>query len=137
MAVDPQFGVDIYNRAKYVNDDQTLVNNILVILFGKPGFYPSIPELGMNIGDILYSFEDSFDANQIKLELIRQCSDISDVVTGGEFDVMSMELEGEPLIVFSLPVIHVGKEAQLILGVKIGSGGGYEFNFTFTKAQYI
>jgi hypothetical protein len=137
MAVDPQFGVDVYNRAKYVNDDQTLVNNILTILFGKPGFYPSIPELGMNIGDILYSFEDSFDANQIKLELIRQCSDISDVVTGGEFDVMSMELDGQPLIVFSLPVIHVGEEAQLILGVKIGSGGGYEFNFTFTKTQYI
>ena len=48
-SVDPVYGVNNFNETKVLTEAETLVNNILMILFGKPGFYPSIPSLGMDI----------------------------------------------------------------------------------------
>ena len=58
-SVDPAFGVDSFNRPKVLSETETIVNNILFILFGKPGSYPSIPSLGMDIEQYLYLFEQS------------------------------------------------------------------------------
>ena len=52
--VDPAFGKNAFNSPKYYNETQTAANNILTILFGRPGFYPSIPDLGMDITTLLY-----------------------------------------------------------------------------------
>ena len=60
-SVDPAYGVNDFNETKVLSESQTLINNILMILFGKPGFYPSIPWLGMDIYQYLYSFEDGID----------------------------------------------------------------------------
>ena len=56
--IDPTFGLNNFNQTKVLSETETLVNNILMVLFGKPGFYPSIPALGMNIGQYLYNFAD-------------------------------------------------------------------------------
>ena len=75
MPVDPTFEVDDYNRGKILNESQTIAYNILTLLFAKPGFYPSIPSLGMDITSYFYRFSDEDLVNEIKLKLIAQCSD--------------------------------------------------------------
>ena len=137
MAVDPQFGIDSYNRAKVLSESQTVVYNILTLLFGKPGFYPSIPKLGMNIQQYLYTFEDSFDTEHIKSQLATQCKDFIDVIKDGSFDVIKSTYNDQPLIIFVIPTIIAKSETNLLLGVTITNSGEYRFNFTFDKVQYI
>ena len=137
MAVDPQFGIDSYNRPKVLSESQTVVYNILTLLFGKPGFYPSIPHLGMNIQQYLYSFEDEFDTNYIKAQLASQCSDFIDIIENGSFDVIKSNHNGQPLIIFVIPTIITNTESNLFLGITVNEKGEYKFNFTFDSIQYI
>ena len=136
MAVDPQFGVDNYNREKVLNESQTIVANILTLLFGRPGFYPSIPHLGLNIQQYFYMFEDDFDVNYLKAQLASQCRDFIDVITNGEFDIIKSHYNDQPLIVFVIPTIVTHSETNLFLGVTYDNGE-YKFNFIFDEAQVI
>lgn len=137
MSVDPQFGVDAYNRAKILSESQTIVYNILTILFGKPGFYPSIPHLGMNIQQYLYAFEDDFDVNILKTQLATQCRDFIDYIEDGSFDIIKSTYDGQPLLIFVIPTVITKTETNLLLGVTVTSSGEYKFNFTFDNTQYI
>lgn len=137
MAVDPQFGVDSYNRAKILNESQTIVYNILTLLFGKPGFYPSLPQIGMNIQQYLYAFEDDFDVNVLKAQLASQCRDFIDCIQDGTFDIIKSEYNGQPLLIFVIPTVITNMETNLLLGVTTTESGEYRFNFTFDEVQYI
>lgn len=137
MSVDPQFGVDSYNRAKILSESQTMVYNILTLLFGKPGFYPSIPSLGMYIQQYLYAFDDDFDTNFLKTELAKQCRDFVDQIYDGSFDIIKSTHNGQPLLIFVIPSVIANTETNLFLGVTLNNTGEYKFNFTFDNTQYI
>ena len=137
MPVDPQFGIDSYNRAKVLTETQTIVNNILTLLFGKPGFYPSIPQLGMDISQYLYSFEDDFDVNHLKSQLASQCRDFFDVISDGSFDIVKSSYKDQPLLIFIIPSVITKTENDLLLGVTMNSNGEFKFNFIFDTQQYI
>ena len=137
MPVDPQFGIDSYNRAKVLTESQTIINNIITLLFGKPGFYPSIPKLGMNIQQYFYSFEDDFDVNFLKAQLASQCKDFIDIIENGTFDIVKSTYNNQPLLVFSIPLTITKTETNLLLGVTLTNTGEFRFNFTFDNVQYI
>ena len=40
MAIDPAFGLNSFGKPKMYSETQTLANNILTVLFGKPGSFP-------------------------------------------------------------------------------------------------
>ena len=136
MAVDPQFGVDSYNRAKVLNESQTIVYNLLTLLFGKPGFYPSIPTLGMNIQQYLYSFQDDFDTNYLKSQLASQCKDFIDQIYDGTFDIIKSTYNDQPLLIFVIPTVLTNSETNLLLGITLTNTGEYRFNFTFDDTSY-
>lgn len=137
MAVDPQFGANVYNRSKVLTEAQTIVNNILTLLFGKPGFYPSIPTLGMDIRQYLYAFEDDFDVNFLKSQLAIQCKDFVKHISDGTFDIVKSSYKGNPLLIFVIPAIITDTESNLLLGVTVNEKGEFSFNFTFDNMQYI
>lgn len=139
MAVDPTFGVDSYNRTKVLNESQTVAYNVLTLLLGKPGFYPSIPSLGMDITKYLYRFEDEIDVDTIKDELVSQCKDFSVQVANDDFTVIKTTYgDNQPLLVFIIPAIIANKENQLVLGVTYSNENQQiKFNFSFNKTQYI
>lgn len=130
-AVDPAFGVDEFDQMKIYPSDETIVRNLLLILFGKPGFYPSIPSLGMNIQQYLYSFEDNMDTTLIKAKLAYQCKDFLPLIQDGSMDIYTTRSKGNPVLVFALPVIHDNTYATLVLGVTILNSGEMQFNFIF------
>ena len=68
--VDPQFGLNSFNQAKYSNETETISHAVLNLLFGKPGFFPSMPRLGINIQDTLYMFWDEISPIEIKAMMI-------------------------------------------------------------------
>ena len=136
MAVDPQMGVDSYNRPKVLSESETLVRNIITLLFGKPGFYPSIPRLGMNIQQYLYVFEDKMDTSALKQEFASQCKDFVDVIEDGSFDIITTRYKEQPLLIFVIPAKVANNEKNLLLGVTINDKGDFKFNFTFDDTSY-
>lgn len=137
-AVNPAFGVNNFNETKYYSPDESLVRDILLVLFGKPGFYPSLPYLGMHIQDYLYALEDDMDTTQIKAKLASQCMDLLPLLQSGDMDIFASHWKGNPLLVFKLPVIRETEYSDLVLGVTILKNGEMQFNFVFNdKQQYI
>lgn len=81
-AVDENFGLGFdttlelndFQQPKILSDVETIAHVILFILFAKPGQYPSLPTLGLNIEDQLFSFYDELDVDELKGRLIDQCN---------------------------------------------------------------
>lgn len=137
MPVDPTFEVDDYNRGKILNESQTIAYNILTLLFAKPGFYPSIPSLGIDITSYFYRFSDEDLVNEIKTKLVSQCSDFLPSVESEELHIEKTDYKGQPMLVFIIPTIILDKRNELVLGITVADTGQMQFNFTFNKQQYL
>lgn len=137
MPVDPTFEVDDYNRGKILNESQTIAYNILTLLFAKPGFYPSIPSLGLDIESYFYRFSDEDLVNEIKSKLVAQCSDFLPSVDEESLQIQKAEYNGQPLLVFIIPTIIFDKKNELVVGISVAETGQMQFNFTFNKQQYL
>lgn len=127
--LDPVMGVDNFGRPKTLSETESLVNNILLILFGRPGFYPTIPTLGMDISQYLYNFDDSIPLEALKRELSNQCEDFTDEIDSGDIDILQTEVNGYTCLLFGLPVINDRKTSQLTLGIYINDDGRIIYNF--------
>ena len=137
MAVDPTFATNDYNKPKMLTNLQTYVNNILVLLFGKPGFYPSIPSIGMDIYQYLYKFEDEINADEIKMKLVSQCRDFLPEVQNGNFDVFKTTYNGRTLLVFKLPPITDVTRCDVAVGVTTNERGEMVYNFVENNETQI
>lgn len=133
--VNPSFALDDFDKVKLYTSDESIVRDLLLILFGKPGFYPSQPSLGMYVQQYLYEFDDGIDLNAIKVELAMQCSDFLPLVQDGSLDVQVTNWNGRPLLVFILPTIRNTSDVQLVLGVTILENGEMQFNFVINDRE--
>ena len=127
--VDAVYGVNDFNETKVLSESQTLINNILMILFGKPGFYPSIPWLGMDIYQYLYRFDDGIDTLKIKSKLAAQCQEFLPDIQDGSMDVYSTTYQERPVLIFELPILVDKATSVLALGVTVNTKGEMVYNF--------
>lgn len=137
MAVDPTFGLNKFGKPKILTESETLVFNIMMILMSKPGFLPSMPEIGMDIYSLLYSLEGELDLNALKSKVAYQCSDFLENVGDGSFDITERSYNGNKCLIFTLPVIITDKYQNLVLGVSLNSVGEMIFNYTFNVVQTL
>lgn len=135
--VNPTFSTNEFNKSKVLSPMESYVNDILMLLFGKPGFYPSIPTIGMNIQKYFYMFIDEINTEEIKSELVYQCKDFFSSVKNGEFEVLKTEYKGRPLLVFVLPTIDDVKTHSVTIGVTVDEYGKFMYNFVENMTQMI
>lgn len=86
VGYDFAFGTDTLGRPKVLSSFQIGVNAVLTLLFMKPGQFPSIPDLGIDIDSYLHEYSD--DPNipiEIKNKLSDQCNRLD--VIGLKIDV--------------------------------------------------
>lgn len=126
---DPVYGLDNFEKTKILSESQTIVNNFLILLYGKPGFYPSVPLLGLDIQQYLYNFTDDIDTDQIKAAVAYQCPRFVKHVQDGTFDVVKTFYKDQPMLIFVLPAIVAEKEKRIIVGVSVNLKGEMIFNF--------
>lgn len=134
-SVDPVYGVNNFNQTKVLSESETLINNILMILFGKPGFYPSIPSLGMDIEGYLYMFEDEIDVSKIKAKLASQCREFLPSMQDGSMDVYTTTYKDHTMLIFELPILVDNVTSMLALGVTVNDKG--EMVYTFVSNNEI
>lgn len=136
-SIDPTFTINDYNKPKMLSTLETYVNNILILLFGKPGFYPSIPSIGLNIQQYLYKFEDDINPEEIKNQLVSQCKDFLPEVNNGDFDVITTVYNDRTLLIFKLPVITDTKAYAVAIGVTTNVKGEIIYNFVESNESDI
>lgn len=75
LGYDVLMDVDEFHKPKVINTFQMCINMILTLLLMKPGQYPSIPELGINIEKYLleYADDDSIPA-KVTNAIYDQCN---------------------------------------------------------------
>lgn len=138
MAVDPAFGINDFGAPKMLSETVTMKNNILAILFGRPGSYPSMPYLGMAIQDRMMTMFDTIDEESLKSELVQQCSHFKEVVQTGEFDVVKrVEVVGTsrvPILGFKIPTIIKKESRSLVIKLE-STEKGIQYNFKWLKEE--
>lgn len=71
---DTTLEINEFNEPRIRSDIETVKDVLLFILFTKPGQYPSLPTLGMDIESLLYSYYDEIDEDQMVQDICNQCS---------------------------------------------------------------
>lgn len=85
LGYDVLMDTDSTYKPKVISTFEMCVNTILTLLYMKPGQYPSIPELGIDIESYLHEYVDDPNIpSEIKNKLIDQCNRIE--VTGIQID---------------------------------------------------
>lgn len=126
---DPAYGLDNFEKTRILSESQTIVNNFLTLLYGKPGFYPSVPTLGLDISQYLYNFTDDINTDAIKAAVAYQCPRFVKHVKDGTFDVVKRTYKDQPMLIFILPALIAEQEKNIILGVSVNLKGEMVFNF--------
>ena len=134
--IDPTFATNDFSVVKYLNQSETIAMNILTILFGKPGFYPTLPTLGMNIQSLLYNFNDEINISAIKTKLVSQCAAFYDAVREETFDMRFVNKSGQEYLLIILPVITVSKKNVLTIGITLSNDKSAIYNYVFTEDSY-
>ena len=85
LGYDTLLDVDEFMKPKVISTYQLCINSILELLFMKPGQFPSIPDLGIDIEQYLHEYsDDSRIPEKIIFELKEQCNRLH--ITGLTFD---------------------------------------------------
>lgn len=131
--VEPSFGMNSFNQAKYKNETETVANAIVNLLFGRPGYFPSMPNLGINIQNTLYMFWDDINEDVLKAQIAAQCSVFREYIDDGSLDVVKSSYNGEPLLLIVVPVQINHSKETLAVGITQNANGEIAYNYVFDE----
>lgn len=122
-------------KPKVISTFEMCVNIILTLLYMKPGQYPSIPELGINIESYLFEYaDDNTIPQKIKSMLDDQCNRLS--LTGIDIECMLDKLENNPALIIQVTgsdTLCIGSETN-----KVVIGISYDrLNQIYSKKIYV
>lgn len=103
---DTTFELNEFNEPRICSEIETIKNVLLFVLFSKPGAYPSLPQIGLNINDLLYSFYDELDVDDLKAKISEQCSMLGTYIARSNIQIKKTMYQNRP----SLMIQVLGKE---------------------------
>ena len=132
---EPVIGQDEFRKPKVLTGWDALLQTILVVLFGRPGCFPSIPELGMNIQKYRYVQENNLDVEGLKTEFAKQCGLISTAIDASEIDIKTTRsANGDLMLVFVIPMEDTEMASpNMLLGVQMAEDG-IHYNYQMISA---
>lgn len=130
------FGLDDFKKPNRLCDEEALARTILMILFGKPGCFPSLPEIGMNISKYFYTFADEIDPTDIKVQLAYQCSLITELIDEGTLDVQKTEYDGKMALTIIIPSLSRENNNILVIGVTTNYDGSVIYNYDIMRSDF-
>lgn len=134
VLAEPLFGVSNFNTPNISRNNDVLITTMLMVLFGKPGVYPSYPELGMYIQRFFHGFEDEIDTTSLKKQLALQCSVLVDYVNDGTIDMNVVKNnEGKNVLLITTPTMENIPNNILVIGISTNSTGKVVYNYEIMK----
>lgn len=115
--------LDGFGRQKVLGEKDTVAQQVLNLLFMKPGHLPNMPHLGIDINQYLYSQEGSFDTSELQSKIVNQCSELMPYMINGDVTVTFTENEGLQILLIGIPV-SVDGDDLLLIGLTPTEGSG-------------
>lgn len=100
-------GKDHFQKSKIFNETDSMVNYILNILLMKPGNMPSMPEIGVNIGQYIQPhMQRKLDAEYLKGLIVSNCEDLLPYLSEDDIIVSIMiDDYNRDVLIIKLPLI--------------------------------
>lgn len=129
LGYDATFELNEFGQPRIRSEVELIKNVVLFVLFSKPGQYPSIPSIGMDIQKLLYSFYDELDVEDLKNKMISQCEALGVCFNSGIVDFRKTKYRGQPSLLIQIE----GSEKYPVGYMKdsIGSVDRYLIGITF------
>lgn len=113
MALPRDVGLDkdFYQKSRIFKETDSLVNYILNILLMRPGNMPSMPHIGINIGQYVQpTMQQQLDVELIKGLIVSNCEDLLPQLSTDELLVTVVIDEfNKPVLLIKIP-IYVDEE---------------------------
>ena len=100
-------GKDNFQKSKIYNETDSLVNYILNILLMKPGNMPSMPEIGVNIGQYIQpNMQQELDPELIKGLIVSNCDELLPYLSSDELVVtITRDTYGRDVLLIKIPIV--------------------------------
>ena len=104
---DVGLGKDNFQKSTIFNETDSLVNYILNILLMRPGNMPSMPEIGVNIGQYIQpNMQKELDPELIKGLITSNCEDLLPYLSEDDIVVtIARDGYGRDVLIIKLPII--------------------------------
>ena len=96
------FELNEFNQPRIRSELETVKDVVLFVLFTKPGQYPSLPTIGLDIQNMLYGYYDELDTNDLKQKIISQCSALGTYFDKGNIQIKKTKYRNQPSL-----MIHI------------------------------
>ena len=136
LGYDVLMDTDSMYKPKVISSFDLVINTILTLLFMKPGQYPSIPELGIDIESYLHEYsDDPTIPMEITNKLRDQCNRIESIGVNVEcrFDLTNEGYNALVVEVTGTDRLAYGSESnRVIIGITYD-----KLNRLYTRKVYI
>lgn len=136
------FGMDNFNQPLKLNQKDSIVQVLLNMLFLKPGNYPSMPHIGIDIQKYLYKTANDIDSEGLKEQIFNQCAEIMSDISIGDIQIAVVDIGGgssSGTLVIVIPLITTDDNSKetnmLVLGFQSSETGKVLYNYKFTDAD--
>ena len=135
LGYDVVLDYDSAYKPKVISTFEMCVNIILTLLYMKPGQYPSIPELGIDIESYLHEYSDDPNIpNTIKEKLLDQCNKLE--ATGISIDCLFDKIDDNDALVVQVTgterLGYGSKSHRVIIGITYD-----KLNKLYSKKIYV
>ena len=136
LGYDAVLDVDEFTKPKVISTFQLCVNAILTLLFMKPGQYPSIPDLGIDIESYLHEYSDDKTIPRKILDALNdQCNRLQ--ITGVTYDVyFDKTYNGINALIVNIKatdrLAYVSESNNVIIGISYD-----KLNRLYVRKSYI
>ena len=126
------FGFDKYNKPKQLNLRETVANTIINALFLEEGNNPALPNLGINIRQYFYSFEEDLDGDLIQQQLEAACGTLPGGATIDAVDFSIQDTTANDKVFLIIIKINFAVNDTKVLGIMLkDEKDAVRFNFDY------
>lgn len=105
---DVGFEKDDFQKSKIFDPSDSLVNYILSILLAKPGNFPTMPNIGVDIGKYVKNNMDSLDSELLKGLVCSNCEELLPYISNDEVFVGVVQDPNSPnrsILLIKIPLV--------------------------------
>jgi hypothetical protein len=112
LGYDLTFELDKFSKPKLRDTTELVKNTLLFILFSKPGQYPSLPHIGLDLQRILFSYYDEITESRLVEMIADQCIALGLFFNEGSIQVKKIMYQGKPSLLIYIEA--GGDDSQML-----------------------
>lgn len=115
------WGSDDFNKPVELSRKDSIAQIVLNLFLLRPGNYPSMPHIGLNIRQYMYQQVTDVIQEEIKQNIVDQCSEIISDVKVADIRVVNVpDKEGQGVLIILIPLeIEDSKDNVLVYGFQV------------------